>query len=72
MSAVGRRSLLLAVCCLAVLYLVGDCTSPHRMVGATGTGRSMPILRLAIDNDYYSEKQSVARCIAMRAHGRVY
>ena len=31
------------------------------MAGATGTGRPLPILRLAIDNDYYPEKQSVAQ-----------
>ena len=61
MRAVGRRSLLLAVCCLAVLALAGDRTSRHRIAGATETGRPMPILRLAIDNDYYPEKQSVAQ-----------
>ena len=62
MNRVPRRTGLLAVCCLAALSFAGTYAPRHRMpVAATDMGQAVPVLRFAIDNDYYPETQTPAQ-----------
>lgn len=63
MLSLPWRSLLLAACSLMVLALPGGQAPDRRTADASSTA-SVPILRFAIDNDYYPEKQSPAQAAA--------
>src|SRR5438093_863279 len=68
MSGGRRRLVFLAVGCLVALGLSVLAAPRHRSTTAAGTGAatasSVPVLRLAIDDDYYPEKESVAQAAA--------
>ena len=69
MNRAGWRPLVLALWCLMVLLLPGAHIARHRSVVATSRGPRVPILRFAIDNDYYPEKQSAAQAARMGQSG---
>ncbi len=63
-SGARWRPLILTIGCLAAMALTGGHPPGHGVAMAMGAGQPVPILRFAIDNDYYPEKQSPAQAAA--------
>ncbi len=58
------RALLVTACCLMALAVPGGHPPPQHTADVARTAPPVPVLRFAIDNDYYPEKQSVVQAAA--------
>lgn len=61
---ISWRTLFGTACCLMAFAVPGSHPPQRHMARAARAGQTVPVLRFAIDNDYYPEKQSVAQAAA--------